>query len=162
MKTEVTDSNTTKPPSKGFAVADEDKIFIRKWALVLIIAFLGQTGGAIWWAASISGRVSNRDDDVGEIKHDIKKLSVDISTALQVLGDHGQQFDNVDKRMIALDSRAAQNRDLIEKKADDRFRRTDWLSAKETLTTIREQNQALFSEKISNLARRLDILEGRE
>ncbi len=60
----------------------------------VVLFFLAQTAGAVWWAADQSAKV-------GLVPDIVKRLD----TQLQVLVDHGEEIRNVDVKYISLSGR---------------------------------------------------------
>jgi|OM-RGC.v1.022194196 hypothetical protein len=60
----------------------------------VVLFFLAQTAGAVWWAADQSAKV-------GLVPDIVKRLD----TQLQVLVDHGEEIKNADRKYISLSGR---------------------------------------------------------
>lgn len=65
-----------------------DVIFLRRWMIIVAIALIGGTFTAAQWIIGIETQVEDAVSDIPQMRQDV-------STALQVLADHGTELQGI-------------------------------------------------------------------
>lgn len=89
---------------------------VRNWLVGVLIFLLAQLGTFIWSYAQLSRDVENINTT---------ELRTNTATALQVLGQHGEEFRLVDSEMARLRGQIDSMRTEIDRRTKDRFYRAD-------------------------------------
>ena len=95
-------------------MTEESEVKVKQWMIKIFVAILTTSIGGIFWLAKLDHRISG-----------IPKLEKDVTIALQVLADHGSEFETL--RGTNVEIWAALNRIELELKqrTEDRWHKRD-------------------------------------
>ncbi|MCP3868319.1 MAG: hypothetical protein GY703_09545 [Gammaproteobacteria bacterium] len=97
-----------------------------KWLIGNLFALISAIFGFGWWAADLSTSVDHALEEMEKNNLGQVMLRNQVTTALTVLADHGTEFADVRAHINRITGQLDSLSNTLEKRTDDRFRRSDY------------------------------------
>lgn len=123
-------------------MSDEDVIKLRPWMIGIIMTTLISVGGTYMalqlQVSRVQSFVDNDEAWRSELKASVDDLRVNVTNALDVAAQHGEEFNQVRTALVSANDRITFLDKKIETKAGDRFTYSHWSNEKSTIMQLLE------------------------
>lgn len=125
-------------------------IKVQPWVVPILLSILLAIGGSVVRNevrfAQISAKVDGKDERISELVDNVRTLRINVTSALDVAAQHGEELNQIRAQNLNLESRLNLLDKKIDERAADRFTFTQWSSEKATLLRLMDARHDEFRE----------------